>query len=375
MSGAATSLLIEGEPLAPRLNSNLLGQDEAETLLREAWDSGRLPHAWLMTGPRGVGKATLAFRFARFVLANGRDAGGTPVASGLALAESHPIFRRVASGGHSDLLVIERGIDPKRKKLRSEIVVDDVREAARFLHLTPAEGEWRVVIVDTADEMNRNAANALLKILEEPPRQSLLLLVSHAPGRLLPTIRSRCRRLRLPPLDTATIDAAIAASAPDLPDEDRQLLPLLAEGSLGRALELAASGGLDQQREVMELLLGLPALDTARLHELADRLAGAGNENAFRAAAELVLWWLARFIRFAQTGRGEPEIVAGEAALMHRLRAGGGLDRWLALWDKLGRLFALAAGADLDRKQVWIGAFLDMSGIPMPLPSGRSAAR
>jgi DNA polymerase-3 subunit delta' len=191
----------------------------------------------------------------------------------------------------------------------------------------------------------------------------------------LPTIRSRCRRLRLPPLDAATLDAAVAASAPDLSDEDRQMLPLLAEGSLGRALELAASGGLDRQREVMELLLGLPTIDTARLHELADRLAGAGNESAFRAAAELVLWWLARFIRAAQTGRAEPEIVAGETALMQRLGAGGSLDRWLALWDKLGRLFAAAAGADLDRKQVWIGAFLDMSGIPTPPLAGRPAGQ
>jgi DNA polymerase-3 subunit delta' len=375
MNNSLAALLVDGEPIAPRLNPALIGQTEAEAVLRDAWDGGRLPHAWLITGPRGVGKATLAFRFARFVLADGCDAGGRPIASGLALPENHPIFRRVASGGHSDLLVIERGIDPKRKKLRSEIVIDDVREAARFLHLTPAEGAWRVVIVDTADDMNRNAANALLKILEEPPRQSLLLLVSHAPGRLLPTIRSRCRRLRLPPLESDALDAALAAAAPDLPADDRHLLPMLAEGSLGRALELAASGGLDRQREVMELLLDLPTIDTARLHELADRLAVAGNESAFRAAAELVLWWLARFIRTAQTGRAEPEIVAGEAALMQRLGAGGSLDRWLALWDKLGRLFAAAAGADLDRKQVWIGAFLDMSGIPMPSLAGHPARR
>ena len=370
MNDSLRALLVDGEPIAPRLNPVLVGQTQAEAVLRDAWDGGRLPHAWLIAGPRGVGKATLAFRFARFVLADGRDPGGRPIPSGLAIAESHPIFRRVASGGHSDLLVIERGVDPKRKKLRSEIVVDDVREAARFLHLTPAEGDWRVVIVDTADEMNRNAANALLKILEEPPRQSLLLLVSHAPGRLLPTIRSRCRQLRLPPLDDSILDAALAAAAPTLPADDRHLLPLLAEGSLGRALELAASGGLDRQREVMDLLLALPTINTARLHELADRLAAAGSENAFRAAAELVLWWLARFIRSVQTGRVEPEIVAGEGALMQRLGAGASLDRWLAMWDKLGRLFAAAAGADLDRKQVWIGAFLDMSG--MKTPSGRS---
>lgn len=358
------NLIVDGEPIAPRTNPGLIEQSSAEADLRAAWDSGRLPHAWLMTGLRGIGKATLAFRFARFVLANGRDETGARIVDGLEMSATHPVFRRVASGGHSDLLVIERGIDPKRKKARSEIVVDDVREASRFLHLTPAEGAWRVVIVDAADEMNRNAANALLKMLEEPPSQSLLLLVSHAPGRLLPTIRSRCRRLRLEPLPDPLISDTIAASCPDLETADRALLLRLAEGSLGRALELAAAGGLDQQREVVELLLGLPTLDMARLHELGDRLSAQGNENAYRAAAELVLWWLARIIRALGTGCAEPEFVAGETALIERLSRVGGLDRWLGLWEKLGRLFAAAAGADLDRKQVWVGAFLDMSGMP-----------
>jgi DNA polymerase-3 subunit delta' len=369
------ALIVDGEPIAPRSNPALIGQAAAETALRAAWDSGRLPHAWLLTGPRGTGKATLAYRFARFVLANGRDAGGAPIADGLGLAPTHPVFRRVASGGHSDLLAIERGIDPKRKKPRSEIVVDDVREASRFLHLTPAEGAWRVVVVDAADEMNRNAANALLKMLEEPPSQSLLLLVSHAPGRLLPTIRSRCRRLRLEPLADALIADAILGSCPDLEPADRTLLLRLSEGSLGRALELAAAGGLDQQREVVELILGLPSVDTARLHELGDRLSAPGNENAYRAAAELVLWWLARLIRTLGTGRAEPEIVAGEAAVIGRLAGAGGLDRWMGLWEKLGRLFAAAAGADLDRKQVWIGAFLDMSGMPAGSPGAGTPRR
>ena len=372
---AIPNLIVDGEPIAPRINPTLIGHQAAETTLRAAWDSGKLPHAWLITGPRGTGKATLAYRFARFVLAGGRDALGEPIRSGLAIGETHPVFRRVASGGHSDLLVIERGIDPKRKKPRSEIVVDDVREASSFLHLTPGEGNWRVVIVDAADEMNRNAANALLKVLEEPPSQSLLLLVSHAPGRLLPTIRSRCRRLRLEPLPDDLIAAALEASCPDLGTGDRGLLLRLAEGSLGRALELAAGAALDQQREVMELILGLPDLDVARLHELGDRLSAPGSENAYRAATDLVLWWLARLIRILGTGVAEPELMEGETALVQRLRRAGGLDRWLGLWEKLGRLFAAAAGADLDRKQVWIGAFLDLSGMPADVPGAGATRR
>ncbi len=368
------NLIVDGEPIAPRVNPALVGRESAEETLRAAWDSGKLPHAWLLAGPRGTGKATLAYRFARFVLAEGRDGMGKPLAEGLQIGDSHPIFRRVASGGHSDLLVIERGIDPKRKRPRSEIVVDDVREASNFLHLMPGEGAWRVVIVDAADEMNRNAANALLKVLEEPPSQALLLLVSHAPGRLLPTIRSRCRRLRLEPLSDELIASMLDASCPDLATEDRALLLRLADGSLGRALELAAGSALDQQREVMELILGLPSVDVARLHELGDRLSAPGSENAYRAATDLVLWWLARLVRALGTGTIGPEIVAGETAAIQRLRGSGDLDRWLGLWEKLGRLFAAAAGADLDRKQVWVGAFLDMSGLPADVP-GTGAAR
>ena len=199
---------------------SLLGREAAESALRRLFESGRLPHALLLSGPRGIGKATLAFRFARFVLANGAGEGspgglsGGSEESGLAIAPESGTFRRVASGGHADLLTVERAYDPRRRRLRGEIVVEDTREIAAFLRLTPAEGGWRVVIVDGADEMNRNAANALLKILEEPPRRALLLLVAHSPGRLLPTIRSRCRRFPLAPLPPRNRPSAARALPP-----------------------------------------------------------------------------------------------------------------------------------------------------------------
>ena len=245
-----------GEPqpvLPPRDNPLLIGHEAAEAMLLQAYRSGRLPHAWLFSGPRGIGKATLAFRFARFLFADGAAAGGlfaAPPAS-LAVAPEHAVFRRVSSGGHADLLVVERSVDPKRKKLRSEIVVDDTRAIAGFLRLTPAEGAWRVVIVDGADMMNRNAANALLKILEEPPQKALLLLVSDNPGRLLPTIRSRCRILGLKPLADTEVRDALARYRPDLAAGDRAVLAQLAEGSIGRGLDLAAAGGLGLYRSLV----------------------------------------------------------------------------------------------------------------------------
>ncbi|MGH7092569.1 MAG: DNA polymerase III subunit delta', partial [Stellaceae bacterium] len=182
---------------APRSNPDLAGHEVAERELRRLFETGRLPHALLLSGPRGIGKATLAFRLARFVLSQPAGAlgdllGGSAAADdgdGLWVDPESGVFRRIAAGGHADLVTVERAYDPRRRRLRGEIVVGDTREIGGFLRLTPAEGGWRVVIVDGADAMNRNAANALLKILEEPPRQTLLLLVAHSAGRLLPTIR------------------------------------------------------------------------------------------------------------------------------------------------------------------------------------------
>jgi DNA polymerase-3 subunit delta' len=178
----------------PRANPILLGHEEAEATMLDALRAGRIHHAWLITGPDGVGKATLAYRFARRLLA------GQPADDSLALDPANPVFRRVAAASHADLLTVERAYDEKRKRMKTQIAVDDVRKINGFMSLTPAEGGWRVVVVDGAEELNQNSANALLKVLEEPPPRAVLLLVCSAAGRLLPTIRSRCRRLRLAPL-------------------------------------------------------------------------------------------------------------------------------------------------------------------------------
>ena len=232
----------------PRANPDLVGHESAEVALRRLFQSGRMPHAVLMTGPRGIGKATLAYRFARFVLAHGANGGEVGRLAEdertLAVPATSGVFRRVASGGHADLLSIERAYDPRRRRLRSEIVVDETREIAAFLRLTAGEGGWRVVIVDGADAMNRSAANALLKILEEPPRQALLLLVAHNPGRLLPTIRSRCRRFPMTPLPPSIVSRLLETYRPDLPQAQSAALVALADGSIGRAIELAEAGGV-----------------------------------------------------------------------------------------------------------------------------------
>ena len=339
---------------APRANPDLLGHDAAEALLRQLVDSGRLPHALLLSGPRGIGKATLAFRLARFVLSEAGegtalDMFGAPIgppAPGLAVSPESGVFRRVAAGGHADLLTVERAFDPRRRRTRSEIVVDDVREIGAFLHLTAAEGGWRIVIVDGADAMNRNAANALLKILEEPPRRSLLLLVAHSPGRLLPTIRSRCRQMKLAPLPTATVRTLLARYCPDLDDKAAGAINDLAEGSIGRALELAGSGGIELYQAMLGLLAHRPRLDPLALHAFADRLARADAEDSYRAIAELLDQHLGRqALTAARAGRN------GEAA------------RWATLRDDIVEEFARTDGLNLDRKQAILSTFFAIDAV------------
>jgi DNA polymerase-3 subunit delta' len=350
---------------SPRANAVLLGHPAAERHLAEAFAGGRLAHAWLIAGPRGIGKATLAFRFARFVLAAGHGDGGlfaAAPADDLALAPTDPVFRQVASGGHPDLLTVERGYDEKLDRRRSEISVDDIRAVGGFLRLTPATGGWRVVVIDSADEMSRNAANALLKLLEEPPSRALLLLVCHAPGQLLPTIRSRCRRLDLAPLAAPLLGDLLRRYRPGLAEADAALLTRLAEGSIGRAMALAEEGGAELHEALSDLLVAMPKPDHAALHALGDRVARKGGETLFRTLAELLLDWLARLIRL---GSGAPpaELRPGEAAAMRRLLAASSLDQWLALWEKTARLVAQTDSVYLDRKLVWLTILLDIEAL------------
>lgn len=355
---ASRSDAIDIEAPAPRANAELIGHERAERILHDAWQSGRLAHAWLITGPRGIGKSILAFRFARFALAGGvaEEEGG------LALSPEHPVFRRVASGGHADLMTLERGIQEKTGKRRAEIVVDDVRRVNRFIGLTPGEGTWRVVVVDGAEEMNRSAANALLKHLEEPPPQTVFLLASHAPGRLLPTIRSRCRRLALRPLGDRDVAALLERYLPSLDAGDRAALVHLAEGSPGRAIALAERGGPALYQSLLTILEGLPAVDMRAVHGLGDRMIGREGTETFRTVTDLLTWWLAGMVRHGVRD-GTPDAGpngAREAALEHRLLARGDLAHWVEVWENLRRLFARAEAVNLDPKQVLLNAFVTL---------------
>ena len=235
------------EPQDPRLASlTLIGRDTAVAMFRKTLAEGRLAHAWLITGDEGIGKFTFAFYLARILL-KGEN-------------EQSPSGRRISAATHTDLLVVERGYDEKRQRYRNEIVIDDIRTVNTFLYRTAAEDGWRVVLIDGAEWMNRNAANALLKILEEPPSRTILFLTSSAPGRLLPTIRSRCRQLELKPLNHEAIKTILLTQYPNLTSDELASVLLSAHGSPGKAFSLLADKNGTIAQCVRQTLEGCHAL-------------------------------------------------------------------------------------------------------------------
>jgi DNA polymerase-3 subunit delta' len=265
----------------------------------------------------------------------------------------HPAFRKVAAGAHPNLLVLERPYDEDRKRFRTELTVPEIRRTVSFFGSTAGEPGWRIAIVDPADDMNDNAVNALLKVLEEPPRRSLFLIVSHAPGRMPPTLRSRCRRLDLKPLPAAAIVAAIRANGVAAGDDDLELASALADGSLRRAIFLIDSGGIDLYRRLNELLARLPAVDIPGLHDFADSVSGRGDDDAWTGFHDLLEGWLTRRVRNQpEPGRGPPLAPAVEAAP---------LERWAEVWENLRRSSTTADDLNLDRKRTVLSILMSLA--------------
>jgi DNA polymerase-3 subunit delta' len=330
----------------PRETLSFYGHADAEQGFLEAYRAGRMPHAWLIGGPRGVGKATLAYRMARFVFAHPAPptaqntaqnaAGLAQKATSLALPSDNPAVRRVAAQGHPDLLALERVADEKGK-IPMFIPVDMVRKTIGFFGSTAGEGGWRVCIVDSADELNAAGANALLKILEEPPTKSLLLMVSHAPGRLLPTIRSRCRRLMLRPLAAEEVArAAAGALQRDAGDPEIKAAAAASDGSVARALDLLAGTALQVRERVNTMLAALPTVNPRELHALGDAL--GRDETAFTAFVDAVRDWLSARITVAGA---EPRR----------------LDRMAEVWEKLNITARDVIDYNLERKPLVFNVF------------------
>jgi DNA polymerase-3 subunit delta' len=324
----------------PRETTVLFGHDNAERAFLTAWRSGRLPHAWLIGGEPGIGKATLAYRIARFVLAH-PNPSLVPDAASLALDPDHRTVRRIAANAHSDLLVLERTAGDTGK-LRTVITVDQVRRLSTFFGSTAGEGGWRVCIVDSADELKYpEGSNALLKMLEEPPSRSLFLLVSHAPGRLLPTIRSRCRRLMLRPLGQGdVVRAALAALGAEADEPALVAAAAASRGSVARAIALAGGPTRALREKVAELLRALPATDPRALHALGDQLdRDRGLLEVFIGA---IRDWLSARL----------DLEAGNLAR---------LARTADLWERLNRSAREVETYNLERKPLVFSVFAQLA--------------
>ena len=274
----ADELLLEGA-VEPSRNHHLFGHGEAEAYLAQSYRGGKGHHALLLEGAAGIGKATLAFRFANHVLHFPHPADAPDHL--IEPDQTSPLTRQIIAGASHDLLHLKRPVDAKSGKLKTAITVEEVRRAGHFLSQTSGTGNWRIVIVDAADDLNRNAANAILKILEEPPKNAMFLLISHAPGRLLPTIRSRCLPLRLRPLATQDLAAALGALGLSAGGQDEERIAALANGSVAEALKLVNYGGLEIIDAYDAVLEGTPAEARLVMHKLADTVAKRENETIF----------------------------------------------------------------------------------------------
>lgn len=353
---------LDGAP-HPRDAEHLFGHAAAETEFLTAASSGRLPHGWLLTGPKGVGKATFAWRAARFLLATPPPEpdgmfGAPPPPTSLNISHDHPVARRMAALSEPGLFLLRRPWDPDKKRLKTQLTVDEVRGLKGFFHMSAGDNR-RVVIVDSADEMNASAANALLKELEEPPEGAVLFLISHRPSGLLPTIRSRCRTLRFNALNDTDLANALSQAGAEPPEGTA--LATLAQGSVGAAISLAEQGGPALYADIAKLLGTLPNMDRQLALRLAEGTAGKANEGRFDLTLSLLDTALARAARLGATGQAPPEITQNETATLARLAPAPHHAReWARLAQSLTARARRGKAVNLDPAALVFDIFLDL---------------
>lgn len=349
----------------PRKSDFLVGYDNMENDLLRQIENGTLPHALIFAGPEGIGKSTFAYRMIRYLLKHGKEnsADGGLFGDDLPaekpqnfeIPADDPVFSKVASGGHSDLMTVERAYDEKKQRFKGNVDVDSVRKITPFMRMTASQGGWRIVLVDDADTMNRNAQNAVLKILEEPPAHALIILVCHRAGAMIPTIRSRARLINFAPLGKEDFTAVLRREHAALPMDDIEILHNISGGSAGRALQIHDEGGLESIDKIMGLLYGWPEWQWSQIHLLADSLSRPGQEDSLRAFQEVFLWVMNSTLRAKARGEMPPAPLNNDA--IRNITDHYTLNQLIEITGNLQAHFDKVQASNLDKRHAVLGAF------------------
>ena len=352
--------------LEPRDTYELIGHKQNEQFILKAWKKDKIPHALLLSGPKGVGKATFAFRVARFLLSNGGikqnsqnglDFGQENTNETLAVPREDIVSRQVVNNAHPNLLVIKRSENSQTKKIRNEIVIDDLKRLKSFLNLKASDGRWRVVIIDTIDDMNRNTANAILKILEEPPRKVIFMLINNSGGRLLPTIKSRCQSLKFSALSKDDLVFALQSCGANLEDSNIDLVHQLSCGSIRTANEILSSDFLKNLNDIKGLISGVWPVFVSDSETIFEKWQKSTKQDPTTVLEDKILiiknWLSYGLIRYSRSKRGSPPAIKDEENLFERLINTHGLDRLLERLQEIERLVTQSKGLNLDKKEIF----------------------